>query len=332
MHKGDKGTVLLSPVIWKIGIKNDDKNRPFVTWRTEMQYRNLQNLKVSQIQIFLTAVECSSLSRAADLLHVTQPMVTKTIQTLEHELGIILFIRTKGRLVLTPAGKECYEQWHNIMILLERSVESAHSIQEGQGDRLRIGMGILRNQGMDFLERIQKYKNQYHAEVFMEKHPMSFLLRELQKDCYDAGLISRHLLDDVRNRGLEWKLAYSSCLAVFVPLSNPLSKKDQLHFSDLKSESFIAFSSETDPQYLNLLNNLAMKEGFIPRISCYVTDESSFEPNLILGNGVALIDSMINLDPTQIRKYDLKDLPNNIILVWKDSNPNPNLTRFLSLF
>ncbi|MBR3243632.1 MAG: LysR family transcriptional regulator [Parasporobacterium sp.] len=46
---------------------------------------------MNQIQIFLEAVNCGSISGAAEALHVTQPMVSKTIQALEKELGIILF-------------------------------------------------------------------------------------------------------------------------------------------------------------------------------------------------------------------------------------------------
>ena len=50
-----------------------------------MQHIQLRNVKVNQIQIFLEAVHCGSFSGAAESLHVTQPMVSKTIQTLEKE-------------------------------------------------------------------------------------------------------------------------------------------------------------------------------------------------------------------------------------------------------
>ena len=79
-----------------------------------------------------------------------------------------------------------------------------------------------------------------------------------------------------------------SSLAVFVTKSNPLSQKEQISFSDLRSESFIAFSSDVDSEYILLLNRLAAEAGFIPRISCYVPNENSFKINLIMGNGVVL--------------------------------------------
>ena len=45
-----------------------------------MQHIDLRNIKINQIQIFLEAVNCGSFSGAAEALHVTQPMVSKTIQ------------------------------------------------------------------------------------------------------------------------------------------------------------------------------------------------------------------------------------------------------------
>ena len=77
-----------------------------------------------------------------------------------------------------------------------------------------------------------------------------------------------------------------SSLAVFVPKSNPLSQKEQISFSDLRSESFIALSADVDSEYILLLNRLAAEAGFIPRISCYVPNENSFKINLIMGNGL----------------------------------------------
>ena len=108
-----------------------------------MQHIDLRNIKINQIQIFLEAVNCGSFSGAAEALHVTQPMVSKTIQALEKELGIILFIRSKGKLNLTPAGRDCYNQWSNMLKYLEASVESAHAIQEGASSRLHIGAGSM---------------------------------------------------------------------------------------------------------------------------------------------------------------------------------------------
>ena len=98
-----------------------------------MQHIDLRNIKINQIQIFLEAVNCGIFSGAAEALHVTQPMVSKTIQALEKELGIILFIRSKGKLNLTPAGRDCYNQWSNMLKYLK--MEDYYRIKDAQKEQ-----------------------------------------------------------------------------------------------------------------------------------------------------------------------------------------------------
>ncbi len=65
---------------------------------------DLFNLKLNHVRIFIEAAEYGSFSAAAERLHVTQPMVSKTIQNIQQELGLILFVRDHGKMQLTPAG------------------------------------------------------------------------------------------------------------------------------------------------------------------------------------------------------------------------------------
>ena len=295
-----------------------------------MQHIDLRNIKINQIQIFLEAVRCGSFSGAAESLHVTQPMVSKTIQALEKEMGIILFIRSKGKLKLTPAGKDCYNKWSNLLKYLEASVESAHALQEGAATRLHLGTGSMALENGPFFSFLRDFKEKQAVSLYVECHPMSQLIAELQNDTYDAIFISKHLLDNIESRGLKWKKIQETYLAVFIPWENPLSDRDEITFADLKKEAFIAFSVETDPLYLDLLNHLAGEAGFIPKIACYIPNEESFEVNLMLNNGVALIDSMMKIDEDVAKRFPLKGLRNDHILVWKESNASPALQKFLN--
>ena len=167
------------------------------------------------------------------------------------------------------------------------------------------------------------------VDLFVDCHPMTELVERLQNDEYDAIFISNHLLNHIESRGLQWKKVNDTFLAVFVPWENPLSDRDEITFADLKKESFIAFSVETDPSYLELLNRLAGEAGFIPKIACYIPNEESFEVNLMLNNGVALIDSMVSINPDIAKCFPLKDFRNDGILVWKESSDSPTLQKLL---
>ena len=66
-------------------------------------------MDLRQLEIFVTAYEKGSLSRAAECLNTSQPNVSKNIRALEEELGRRLLIRTTKSLEVTPKGREVYD-------------------------------------------------------------------------------------------------------------------------------------------------------------------------------------------------------------------------------
>ena len=88
-----------------------------------MKQNTIYNIKLIHICIFLTAAENCSFSRTADMYRVTQPMISKTIQTIEEKLGVDLFSRENGKIIITPKGRELAVQWKKLLTLFEKSVE-----------------------------------------------------------------------------------------------------------------------------------------------------------------------------------------------------------------
>lgn len=62
-------------------------------------YDNLNNYKV-----FYTVARAGNISRAADMLFISQPAISKSISRLEEGLGVRLFIRTAKGVTLTDEG------------------------------------------------------------------------------------------------------------------------------------------------------------------------------------------------------------------------------------
>ena len=290
-----------------------------------MKQIDLFNIKLNHIRIFLSAVEFGSFSKAAAELCVTQPMVSKSIQTLENELELILFWREKGKLKLTPAGRELYVQWKNLLRFFENSIEDASALQEGVMSRIVIGIGYLTPPELQVTLAQAINRMEGNIKVHFESHPMTSAWEKLYNAQMDAILTSGHTLPEPRPIDLEWELMARTKLAVYVPFANPLSSKDNLSFSDFKEESFIAFSSDNDSRYLVLLNRLAEEAGFVPRIACYVPDEASFGINLRMNNGIVLADSHIGLEEMQCRKYVLENEENNLYLVWRSGQNKSEL-------
>ena len=62
-------------------------------------------MEIYQLRAFVTVAKLGNLTRESEALHVTQPAVTAQIKSLEEELGVTLFDRRPGRIVLTRTGE-----------------------------------------------------------------------------------------------------------------------------------------------------------------------------------------------------------------------------------
>jgi DNA-binding transcriptional LysR family regulator len=80
---------------------------------------NLQNLRV-----FLKVAELEHITQASEELNLSQPAVTKTIQSLEHEIGLDLIERQGRRIALTHAGR-VLQKYAKQLFVVEREMEVA---------------------------------------------------------------------------------------------------------------------------------------------------------------------------------------------------------------
>lgn len=76
---------------------------------------------IKQLRALVTVAETGSVTRAAQLLHLVQPAVTRQIRTLEQELGVALFERTRQGMQPTPAGLTMVERARRALNELERA-------------------------------------------------------------------------------------------------------------------------------------------------------------------------------------------------------------------
>jgi LysR family transcriptional regulator, nitrogen assimilation regulatory protein len=78
-------------------------------------------MDVKQLKALLTVVETGSVTRAAELLHLVQPAVTRQVRSLEDELGVPLFERTRHGMRPTAAGLTLSERARRALAELDRA-------------------------------------------------------------------------------------------------------------------------------------------------------------------------------------------------------------------
>ncbi|UZD95049.1 LysR family transcriptional regulator [Pseudomonas corrugata] len=96
-------------------------------------------MRLRHIEIFQAIRQAGSISGAAQLLHVSQPAVTKVLQHAEQQLGFALFLRVRGKLQATPEALELEREVDKVSESLQGVRRLAQSLRREPGHNLRIG-------------------------------------------------------------------------------------------------------------------------------------------------------------------------------------------------
>ena len=72
-------------------------------------------IELEQLRQLVAFDEYGTLSKAAEALHISQPSLSRTMQTLEEELQASLFIRKKNRILLNETGEMAVEQARQVL-------------------------------------------------------------------------------------------------------------------------------------------------------------------------------------------------------------------------
>ena len=94
-------------------------------------------MTIKHLRIFVTVYQEGNVTRAASLLHMTQPAVTRSIQELENHYGIRLFERINHKLYRTKRGEDLYARALHILDSfddLEKEFQNPEIIFAGKKD------------------------------------------------------------------------------------------------------------------------------------------------------------------------------------------------------
>src|SRR5437868_6942450 len=95
-------------------------------------------MKIRQLEAFRAVMLCQTVTRAAEMLHISQPAATRLIADLEESVGFALFERVRGRLYPTAEAQVLYEEVQRSLVGVERIALAAQDIRELQRGSLQI--------------------------------------------------------------------------------------------------------------------------------------------------------------------------------------------------
>lgn len=149
-------------------------------------------------RIFKIVADEENLTRASEILNISQPAVTKHIHNLEDELEIKLFDRTKYGMKLTLDGKQIYNQIKDSINIL-MNVEN--SIKQNKILNLGIQTNIPKELYRNIISKIKQ--NNHNIEVNIEKAPTEDMFSMLEKQRIDAYL-SKKQPEDIHSESIKF--------------------------------------------------------------------------------------------------------------------------------
>ena len=97
-------------------------------------------MEIRVLKYFLMVAREENITRAANLLHISQPTLSRQMMQLEDELGVSLFHRGKHNIVLTEDGLFLKRRAQEIVSLADRTQEDFLYRNEGLTGEITIGI------------------------------------------------------------------------------------------------------------------------------------------------------------------------------------------------
>jgi DNA-binding transcriptional LysR family regulator len=280
-----------------------------------------------KLRYFRTVAQTLHFRRAAILLGVSQPPLSKSIKNLEDELGTPLLTRTRRRVELTPAGRALLERSEKIFQELEKARIDVRQYGTGKKGFLRIGC----EDGTTFTilpPLLQDFQKEYpNVQCSVVTLLLNDQIAGLRSGDLDVGIVPL----PVNSPDLDLiHLGSCSMIAALSP-QLPIAAKATLRLRDLRNQPVVALPDEPANLYGVILPYLKRR-----KVPVNLVRGASDLTTLLLmaasGLGVALIPSSYReCGPPGLVYREITDstLDLSVGLAWKKGTTNAVVSNFV---
>ena len=282
-------------------------------------------MNIKLLRSFIALAESDNYRSAAEKVCVTQPALTKHIQTLEKQLGAKLFSRGRHGSHLTAPGERLYPKSKEFLLLHDEFNEYIKTIKDNPSNKLMIGFGIS---SYKIVPELVNTFNRKNKDVVISLKDMSSnaQCQQLIDGTLDIGFLRLPV-----NEKLSTCILMKENFVLAVP-EDTITSND---FNEIiSSQKLIMINENTSPCLYGLTKEFIEQAGLEPR-ACTETDDIHTLLALISArNGVALLPSAarhflppnVRLIPCTIVNEEWE-----IGIAWDPEIKNPLRDSFLEL-
>ena len=190
-----------------------------------------------------------SLLKASEVLHLSEPSLSKAMKSLEDEIGLKIFDRKKNKLSLNEDGLKLLPFINEVINSDRILVKKAQEIKEKR-NKISIGYtapGIFYKYSDIFMNKIIK------VEISTILDEEDNLIKDIANDKYDVIFINK----EIKNDGFVCRKIFQEHLYISIPPTHFLSgMKNGVYWKDIDGQSFLLFS------YVGVWNSILEKNLF----------------------------------------------------------------------
>jgi DNA-binding transcriptional LysR family regulator len=248
---------------------------------------------LQQLRILKAVASEKSFTRAAEILFVSQPSLSKQIKILENRLGIVLLNRENNTISLTEGGRVFLQYSERILALCEESCRALNDVKNG--DRGNLKVGASQTIGTYLMPRVLALFAQNYPQINIKVQVDStrIIAKNVVNREIDIAVVGGDVPEELK-KNLEIENFVEDELILIIPKSHPfaLKKQKKINKDDLYHLNFITLNStSTIHKFIdNILvqNNIETKQF---NIIMQLNSIEGIKTAVSLGLGAAFVSS-----------------------------------------
>jgi len=244
-------------------------------------------LNFKQLEIFRTIMLAKTISGAAEILHLSQPAVSRALKYTEHTLGIQLFERIKCRLVPTPEAEELFKELGPVYAQMEGLESTIDRIVQNKDRPIRIGCTPTLSQYI--LPKLIAETKKFVPDVVIK---VDVLSNEELADylTINKGDFAVSLYDPLHPL-ITAEESISSDIVCIVPKEHRLAEKAKVALTELKEYQWILYHA--DSALGQVAEQLFKKANIEPKVSVLLRYNDDACSMVQHGAGISLVSDFV---------------------------------------
>ena len=200
-------------------------------------HRLPRHLKLGELRVFIAVLEARSFRKAAAVLHLTQPAVTRAVASLEDMLGVKLFDRRSDGVEPTVHGLSFAPRAAAVFDELRRAAQDLTLVSRGAQGSLRVG--IVPMPAIPFLPIAVKRLRDDHPDVFVSivEAREAELLDRLRKRDIEIAILRLAVVDP--GEEMKFDAFYDERLCVVAAKDHPLAARKRVTWPELLQQEWV---------------------------------------------------------------------------------------------